>query len=59
MRALRTGSVVEPVRTSFTVSGVAMAVLAAAAPLALASPAAAATVAVANSGGQGIGGLAV
>jgi len=52
---LRTGRVTGPVRTFFKVSGVATAVLAAAAPLALAPAAQAATVAAPNAGGQGIG----
>ena len=51
---LRTGRVTGPVRSFFKVSGVATALLAAAAPLALAPPADAATVAAPRAAGQGI-----
>ena len=53
MNDLRTGGVLKPVRTFLNVSGVATALLAAAAPLAFVSPAQAATTA-APVGGQGI-----
>jgi murein L,D-transpeptidase YcbB/YkuD len=52
---VRTGHVSKPVRGFFTVSGVATALLAAAAPLALAPTAAAATVAATSAAGQGVG----